>query len=202
MDCSAWHELISARIDGGLAATESARHDRHHHGCPSCQVFAGRAAEAARVMRLRAAEPAPDLTARIVAASRAPAPTPVVRRFARLSLAWLAVVQLLAGLPALVLGEDAGATAHVARHLGSFDVALAVGLLYAAWRPSRARSLLPVAGALAACVVASTILDLLDGSTRVGLELPHLIELVARVLRWLLAGSPRPRWAMPAPSTA
>jgi predicted anti-sigma-YlaC factor YlaD len=200
MDCRAWHELISARIDDELTPGEGASLDHHLQRCPACRTFADAAAGAARVMRVRSAEPAPDLTARILTTSRRP--SPVLRRFARLSLAWLAVVQLVAGLPALLFGEDSGATVHIARHLGSFDVAIAVGLLVAAWRPSRARSLLPIAAALAACVLVSASLDLLDGSTSVALEAPHLVQLLAVAFLWLLSGAPRPRWASPAATMA
>ena len=49
-------------------------------------------------------------------------------------------------VPALIFGSDAGLPVHTARHLGSFDVALAVGFLFAAWRPSRIPGLLPVVG--------------------------------------------------------
>ena len=69
---------------------------------------------------------------------------------ARWALFVVALTQLVLAAPALLLGEDAGATVHVARELGSFDVALAVGLLVAAWQPARAWGLLPVIAALGA----------------------------------------------------
>jgi hypothetical protein len=55
---------------------------------------------------------------------------------------------------------------------------------------------------LSACVLSTALLDLVDGSTRAGLEAPHVIELLAVVLLWVLAGAPRPRWASAAPSLA
>ena len=53
---------------------------------------------------------------------------------------------------------------HVARELGSFDVALAVGLLVAAWQPARAWGLLPVATVLALVMGVTAVLDLVDGT--------------------------------------
>jgi hypothetical protein len=92
-----------------------------------------------------------------------------------------------------VLGDSSGATAHVARHLGSFDVAIAAGLLYAAVRPQRAAALIPVALVLTGCVIATATFDLTDGSTSSGLEAHHLVDLVGFVLLWIVAGRPLPR---------
>ena len=69
---------------------------------------------------------------------------------ARWALFVVALTQLVLAAPALLLGEDTGATVHVARELGAFDLALAVGLLVAAWQPARAWGLLPVVAALGA----------------------------------------------------
>ena len=87
---------------------------------------------------MRPAEHVPDLTREILAAARPPARrSPAVGRHASPSPGW-PIVQLALALPALLLGEGAGVAPHVARHLGSFDVAIAIGLLVAAWRPERA----------------------------------------------------------------
>jgi hypothetical protein len=91
-----------------------------------------------------------------------------------------------------VYGDSNGATSHVARHLGSFDVAIAAGLLYAAWRPQRALALIPVAVVLAGCVIVTATFDLTDGSTSSGLEAHHLVDLVGFALLWIVAGRPLP----------
>ena len=52
---------------------------------------------------------------------------------------------------------------HVARHLGSFALALGVGLLVVAWKPERAAGVLPVVAALVACLVGSSIVDIVSG---------------------------------------
>jgi predicted anti-sigma-YlaC factor YlaD len=73
------------------------------------------------------------------------------------------------------------------------SVALAVGLVYAAWRPVRAFGLLPIAGALAACMVVAAAFDLADGRTAVLGEAHHVLDVAGLLLLWLLAGAPRPR---------
>lgn len=194
MSCDHWRELASARLDGELAGDEATALDAHLATCPACRSFAADAADLGRAVRVRPAEPVPDLYAAIMAAAPAVGPTrtPLLQRWSRLALAWLAIVQLALALPALLFGDGAGMGHHVARHLGSFDVAIAIGLLYAAWRPERARSLLPVVAALAACLVVTSVADLSDGSTTTGLEAHHVLDMVGFVLLWLVAGRPRP----------
>jgi predicted anti-sigma-YlaC factor YlaD len=191
MNCDTYRELISARLDNELTELEAAALDAHLDHCAECSGFAARAT-AMMPMRVRAADQIPDLVAPILAATKAPQ-RDTVRHAARLMLAWVATVELAFALPALVLGDSTGATAHVARHLGSFDVAIAAGLLYAAWRPQRALSLLPIALVLTACVVVTAALDLTDGSTSSGLEAHHLIDLLGFALLWVVAGRPIPR---------
>ncbi|HEV8296890.1 MAG TPA: zf-HC2 domain-containing protein [Acidimicrobiales bacterium] len=193
MDCTQWRELLSARLDGEVTDLETLAVDQHLTGCAACRQFDQHLARLARETRLRPAEPVPDLTGEIL---RAVVPRQrSFRESARWLLAWVAGCQLVLAVPALVLGDDRGASMHVARHIGSFDIAIATALLAAAWKPVRAAALLPLAGALTSCLLASTILDLADGSTTAPLEAHHLIDLVGFALLWLVAGSPRPRWA-------
>ena len=90
-------------------------------------------------------------------------------------------------IPALVLGDDAGLPTHVARHLGSFALALGVGLLFVAWKPERAAGLLPVVAAVVICLVGSSVLDIVQGRAAPGAEVSHATELVGLVAVWLLA---------------
>ena len=112
------------------------------------------------------------------------------------------VVELAFALPALIFGDSTGAASHIARHIGSFDVAIAAGLLYAALRPERATALMPVALVLTACVLTTATFDLTDGSTSSGLEAHHLIDLVGFALLWVVAGRPLPRRRAARPSVA
>jgi len=198
MECTSYRDLISARLDDELTVLEAEALAAHLHHCPECAQFAARAAALVPILRVRAADPIPDLVAPILAAAKAPRRDPI-RHAARLMLAWVAAVELAFALPALVLGDSTGATAHVARHLGSFDVAIAAGLLYAAWRPQRALALIPVALVLTGCVVVTAALDLTDGSTSSGLEAHHLVDLIGFALLWVVAGRPLPRRRDPQP---
>ena len=133
-------------------------------------------------------KPVPDLVERVVARAR---PARLGRaNWMRPALAWVAVVMLVQSVPALVLGDASGANPHMARHLGAFGAALAIGFAYAAWRPHRAFGLLPFTGALVATTVVSAITDTADGSVRPLSESTHIAELIGLVLLWMIAGSP------------
>ena len=98
------------------------------------------------------AEPVPDLTASIMRVDRRRARrshrhVDERTQFLRITLAVIALIQLGMAIPALILGDDAGLPTHVARHLGSFSLALGVGLLVVAFRPDRASGVLPVVAA-------------------------------------------------------
>jgi predicted anti-sigma-YlaC factor YlaD len=140
-------------------------------------------------MRVTAAPPVPDLSAPILARIAQERGDAGERRDlpVRLVLAALGVLQLALSLPALVLGEDAGLPVHTARHLGSFGVALAVGFLYVAWRPPRVSGLLPVMTALVACLVGTSVADVVGGTTPAITEAQHLAEIVGVATMWLLA---------------
>jgi predicted anti-sigma-YlaC factor YlaD len=88
------------------------------------------------------------------------------------------------------LGDSDGANAHTARHLGASGVALAVGMLYVAWRPHRAYGLLPFVGALFGATVIATVVDVIDGDASAFAESTHLAELIGIVVLWMIAGSP------------
>ena len=105
----------------------------------------------------------------------------------------IALTQIAIAIPALVFGSDAGLPVHTARHIGSFDVALGVGFLYAAWKPWRIPGLLPVVAALVACLVGSSLLDVASGNTAALGEVQHVLDFVGLVVVWLLRPAPEPR---------
>jgi predicted anti-sigma-YlaC factor YlaD len=102
----------------------------------------------------------------------------------------LAIVMLIQSLPALLLGEASGTSPHLARHLGAFGAALAVGFAYAAWKPHRAFGLLPFTAALVATTSVSIVADIVTGSRTPLAELIHVTELAGLALLWMVAGSP------------
>lgn len=188
MDCDAVRDVLSARLDGESLADETAAADRHLVTCAGCRVFAQRLATLDRTIRIRSAEPVPDLVDGVMARAR---PARLGRaHWMRPALAWVAVVMLVQSVPALVLGDASGANAHMARHLGAFGAALAIGFAYAAWRPHRAFGLLPFTGALVATTLVSAVADSANGGVRPLAEGAHIAELAGLVLLWMIAGSP------------
>jgi predicted anti-sigma-YlaC factor YlaD len=193
MKCQTARTAISARLDGEELGTDRAALDAHLEQCATCRAFARDAASLHRDARLARAPDVPDLTAPILAAIGAHSGRPGHERALRVALVVVALAQLTVAVPALVLGEDAGTPVHVARHIGSFDVALAVGFLFAAWRPSRVAGLLPVVAALVACLVGTSVLDVLDGRTGAVTEFQHIVDVAGLAAVWLLAHPLRPR---------
>jgi predicted anti-sigma-YlaC factor YlaD len=206
MDCTHLREALSARLDGEDALPSDAEDlDAHVAGCSACARWLADVTAVHRLTRVRAAEPVPDLSAAIVARATATAAAPRRAAFAepistaRWCLFVVALTQLVLAGPAVLLGEDAGATVHVARELGSFDVALAVGLLVAAWQPARAWGLLPVAAALGLVMGATAVLDVIDGSASTFGEVHHLLDLAGVGLLWLVARAARTSPTRPGP---
>lgn len=192
MECATCREGLSAGLDGEAppAGVTRGQVDAHLAGCADCTGWFGAVSAQHRDLRVRAAEPVPDLTTSILAAVPAAARPQPVREWVRYALFAVATTQLLLALPALVLGEDPGAATHVARELGSFDVALAVGLLWAAWQPRRVSGLLPTVAALAGAMVVTALLDVARGNAPALGEAHHVLDLAGLALLWLLARPP------------
>ena len=161
--------------------------EQHVAVCPACRAFRADAQALRRRVGVRRAPPVPDLTSRVMfALAREQSEPAASRQGLRLGVAVTGLVQLGLSLPALLLGSDAGVPVHQARHLGSFGVALAVGLLVAAWRPHRIAGLLPLATALVVCLIGSAIADVATGHAAVTSELTHIVEILGLVGLWLL----------------
>ncbi len=187
-DCETIREALSARADGEATADDIAAADAHLAHCVSCQGFAADMERVDRMVRIRPAEPVPNLVASVTARAR---PASLGRGgWLRPALAWVAVVMLVQSLPALLFGEASGTSAHLARHLGAFGAALAIGFAYAAWKPHRAFGLLPFTAALVATTSVSIVADIITGSRTPLAELIHVTELAGLALLWMVAGSP------------
>jgi hypothetical protein len=148
---------------------------------------------------VRVATP-PDLTDRIMAAvaadpivaaeaarRRAATEARARRQVLRIAVAVAALLQLALALPLLVgafLSTEPGP--HAGREMASFDVAVAVGFLLAAYRPARARAFVPVALVLAGCLAITSGVDLIRGVTGFGHEFGHLVAVIQAGLLWTL----------------
>jgi predicted anti-sigma-YlaC factor YlaD len=194
MDCTFYREAVSARIDGEDGGVEAAALDAHLAACRSCRQWAEAAVRVTRAARVAPAGQVPDLSGPIMAAlaeqprrpPRAPAASGSPLGVARLGLALVAVAQLCLAVPAL-LGDDAGATIHIAHEQGSWFLALAVGLLVVAWRPARASALLPFMVVLAAGLALTMAVDIAAGRTQAAAEAPHGLAFLGVGLLWVLA---------------
>jgi predicted anti-sigma-YlaC factor YlaD len=194
MKCDTARTAISARLDGEDLGVETDALEEHLARCAACRAFAADAESVHRDLRLAGAPEVPDLTAPILAAIGSQRlPRPARERVLRVILVAVGLILIFAAVPALLLGDDADLPVHAARHLGSFDLALAVGFLFAAWRPSRISGLLPVVAALVACLVGTSVLDVLDGRTGALTETQHVVDVAGLVAAWLLVHPLRPR---------
>jgi predicted anti-sigma-YlaC factor YlaD len=182
--------VLSAELDGEASDLELEAASEHLTRCAACREFAASAARLHRQGRLAPAPEVPDLTPDILTAigvseraERAASPLGPLR----LVLALVAVLEIATALPALVLGDDSGLTAHAARHAGAFALAIGIGFLYAAWRPRRTSGLLVIASALVASLVLASVLDVATGHASSLSEVQHAPEVVGLVTAWLLS---------------
>ena len=198
MDCETYRLGISARLDGEDVGFDDAALAWHLASCEACRRFESEAIHLTRAVRVASAESAPDLAPTIMAAinrERAAATRRFDPQALRAGLIALAVVQMVLALPVLLLGRDSGAPVHIAREVGSFDFALAVGFLFVGWRPARAYGMLPLVAALVACLGITTAVDLARGTATLLGESAHLLDLMGLASVWELArtdGPPRP----------
>lgn len=181
-------ELASAAADDELTTAERRRLDLHVEACAACAAFVERVAVITRQVRLRPVAVEHDFVARVVDRN-------VTARLGRGSwlrpaLAWCAVVIAVQSVQPLLFAELDGAQDHVARHVGASAMALAIGFLYAAWRPHRAAGMLPFAMALLVTTLAGAVFDMASGTRTAMAELVHLAEFIGLVLLWMVAGSP------------
>ena len=186
--CSVARELASGAADDELTPDEEAVLAAHLEGCAECSSYADQLAVLTRSIRLRPVVARADLADVILSRSRPPR----LGRggWMRPALAWVGAVIAAQSIGPLVFGDIDGTPTHVARHVGASALALAIGLLYAAWRPTRAFGLLPLVVALFAATMAAAVLDTVAGERAAVAETVHLTELIGMVLLWSVAGSP------------
>jgi predicted anti-sigma-YlaC factor YlaD len=198
MDCEPFRCAISAWLDGedpGLDDTVLAQHVAE---CRSCRLFQAHALRLDRAVRHEALPAAPDLAPGILAAIGGQRRADSNLAPARATLVTIAVVQVALAVPALLFGVDGGAPIHIAREVGSFDVALAAGFVFCAWRPARAYGILPLVASLVACLALVSTVDVLQGRASLGGESVHLLEGFGLLMVWQLARSSAPRTKRPA----
>jgi predicted anti-sigma-YlaC factor YlaD len=183
MECSQVRNALSAHLDQEAGVSDdSSGIKRHLASCAACERFASRLLMLND--RLDVALPtAPTDLHRIALERRNFAPyRPVARRL----LGALAVIQLIVAVPMIVLGSG-HESAHAARELASWDVAIAVGFLTAAIRPHRAWGMLPLVGAAVAGLLFTSGLDLFQQQTHLVDEALHGVHAFGLILLLRLA---------------
>jgi predicted anti-sigma-YlaC factor YlaD len=190
MDCENYRLGISARLDGEDSGVDDATLAWHLANCAACRRYESEAIALSRAVRVATTEAPPDLRPTIMAAinqarvAKAPRFDP---QALRAGLIALAVVQMVLALPVLLLGRDAGAPVHIAREVGSFDFALAVGFLFVGWRPARAYGMLPLVATVVGLLTITTGVDLVRGTATMLNESAHLLDVMGLAAVWELA---------------
>ncbi|MEI7618626.1 MAG: zf-HC2 domain-containing protein [Actinomycetota bacterium] len=186
MQCDLWEEAISARADGEPNTIDPRLLEAHLSGCLSCRTFAENVHVLRRSASIDLAASVPDLSAHVVKIARAN-DRGSVWWVLRLGLAVVSAQILVFSVPALLLGHSQGSDEHSARHLGSFAVAYAIGLLVVALRPAKARGMLPLTASLAGCLAVTAIIDIAEGRVPALTEFRHIPEVIGLVLVWVFA---------------
>jgi predicted anti-sigma-YlaC factor YlaD len=186
MDCTGYHELISARLDGEAGEVEGRALDDHLGHCAACRRYDSEASAMHRRLRIAEVPAVPDQTTRILATIAAPRPT-FGNDMLRALLAGLGVAKIAAALGVFLAAVSGGAAIHTGTELAAVDLAIGAGLLLAAWRPAKATGLVPVLAVLAVATLVGGVADLAAGRVTLGSEAFHLFDAVGAFLVWRLS---------------
>lgn len=202
MNCTQCREALSAQLDGEESAAEQVTVDAHLNSCAACCGFAEQAARITRLARTAVASQQPDIVESVLAAApRSHRPRLVTALRALLGLVGLAqvavaLVEMLAahssghGAQGVVL--QGASIAHFAHESAAWNLALGVGFLWVAWRPSRTSGMVPT---LVTFMVALTVLvgmDAVAGGVDGARLLAHGLVLLGLILVIALDRLPRP----------
>lgn len=182
-------EALSAQLDGEQQMLRDDEVGAHCETCSECQWWQTQAHSLHRQVRVAPAKAVPNLTPAIME-SLAEVPLPVATRqrtlqICRVLLACCAALQFIMTLP-MLFGTATGPV-HIDHELGSWDLALSAGLLFAAFRPERAWGMLPLVGAVAIALGITGVVDAATGHTNLGAESTHLLEGIGVIFLWKLA---------------
>lgn len=179
MECYTCREALSARLDGEPEGVPADQVDEHLESCASCQAWQDSATALTRTLRVRPATPVPDLTAAIMETAPDVAPAKPRGWLPRMFLGGVAIAQLTLGIAQVVGGGRSGAHgdhvtgSHLFNESTAWNLALGLGLLWTALRPSATAGTLPVTAAFVAVLVPYSASDLLSGTATVGRVLSH-----------------------------
>jgi predicted anti-sigma-YlaC factor YlaD len=214
VECEVCRTALSARIDGEPESVPSARVNEHLEQCRECCSWYVTAVEVSKLVRASRSH-APDLTDAIFAAAELQRPRRSVSstlrgivpsspvELTRLLLGLLGVAQV--GLAvAQIAGLDFGMSHHgveTTRHLlnesTAWNLAIGVGLLCCAIRPSATAGVLPVLASVVAVLSAFVVDDLHAGMVPLPRVASHGVLVVALVLVTIVHRTRQPHTCPP-----
>jgi predicted anti-sigma-YlaC factor YlaD len=216
VQCAELRESLSARLDGESTSDDDVL-DRHVEACPGCRSWQEQAVALRRTMLVREAPPVPDLSERILANV---VPPRADKWAVRIALAVVGLAQAGLGFGDLLLkgAEHAGhaGTAGMAdmpgmtgmttaSHLGSesaaWNIAIGIGLLWAALRPRFATGLLPAFAGFVLVLGIVSAVDASGGDVAAGRLSSHVLVVVGVALLFVLHRQLR-RSPAPVPKSA
>jgi predicted anti-sigma-YlaC factor YlaD len=176
VDCLTCREAVSARLDGEDEPVPAARTDAHLASCAACRAWRARVAETSRTLRVRQAPEVPDLTAAILDIAVPPSSTR--GWWARIALIAVAAAQLSLALSQMLgVGAPHGAGHEVTGHLfnesTAWNLALGVGLLWAAFRSRVTSGLIPVLSGFVLILGVYSTHDLVTGTVPASRVISH-----------------------------
>ncbi len=197
MECNTAREVLSAQLDQEASDGEASVANRHLGQCTGCSQWWASVGMVTRTLRVRPAEAVPDIATPALARSAN------VRRWpyqsARVSLAVLAAIELVFAMTGVLAGRDASPI-HDSQHLGAFGAAFAAAVLLAAWRPGRARGLMPFALTLGIAIPVFAVIDLINENLTTGGGIHHVAQMVGLALVWVVSAYPAtPATVQPVP---
>lgn len=193
-NCEPYRDAISARVDGEVSPVGDDALAAHLHGCSTCTTFSVAVEAFSRRLRVVPTGPVPDRTLAILDAVETPDRGSARARIwqLRVVLALTGIAQLGLAIPLLLAGSTLAR--HATREAAIFELALGIGFVVVAWRPTRAPGLLPVTAAVAVLVTVTSLSGVLAGTASLVQETAHILELTGAGLLWALdrhVGRPR-----------
>lgn len=202
VDCMTCREALSARMDGEDEPVPAEQTDQHLTSCVACRSWQVRVEQMSRTLRVREATPVPDLSATIL--DTAVLPLATRGWWARIALIVVAVAQLglalsqILGVGAPTNHGHAGLTGaeHLFNESSAWNLALGIGLLWAAFRSRVTTGLIPVLSGFVVLLGVYSVHDLVTGVAPVSRVVLHGLLLLALGLlivinRWYNDPAPR-----------
>ncbi|GAB3475677.1 zf-HC2 domain-containing protein [Amycolatopsis cihanbeyliensis] len=191
MNCDLCREALSARVDGEQEPVSPDAVDRHLAGCALCRSWQAKAERLRRSTTLHSAPAVPDLTATILRRAELPARRPWVLRVVLGAVAvaqsTLGGAQLLGLANGMHGGHDTGFMfGHLTRESAAWNLAVGIGLGWAALRPRVAAGQLPVLTGFVLVLAGASVTDLLGEAVTVRRVLSHGLVVVGLVLLYLV----------------